>query len=376
MTLLAWLILELTNSPWHVALVGFFNSMPMLLLGLFGGVLADRLNRLVVLIALQVINASASLFLVIMLMTNSVEAWHGYLMIAMIGASWALGTPSRRGLIFDLLGTSGITNAVALDSVGMNGSRMIGPALAGALIATIGVTGGFVVTTICYILGLLILFTIRVQQAEDSIRSSQSVLHNLVEGLRYAKQNRTIFADVCITIIMNFLLFPYMQMVPVLARDVLHVGPTLMGILQGAEGVGALIGALGLASLTSVRYHGRFFVIGSMIALVAMVFFSISSWYIVSFPLLFLMGLGTACFGTMQATIVMISASSEMRGRALGVISLAIGSGPLGSLALGAIADAISPVFAVRAHALIGLILLCMTMLLIPSIMDRTEISR
>jgi MFS family permease len=98
-----------------------------------------------------------------------------------------------------------------------------------------------------------------------------------------------------------------------------------------------------------------------------------SPWYIVSFPLLFLVGMGTSCFGTMQSTIVMLASTDEMRGRALGVISLAIGAGPLGSLVLGAVADAVSPVFAVRTHALIGVILLSLTVLVIPMIMDRTE---
>ncbi|PON15769.1 hypothetical protein C2W62_22015 [Candidatus Entotheonella serta] len=372
MTLLAWLILELSDSPWLVALIGFFSSMPMLLLGLFGGVLADRLNRLRLLVMLQVANTVVSLLMTFVLVTGTVQVWHGYLVVAVAGASWALGTPSRRALLIDLLGTSGITNAVALDSVGMNGSRMIGPALGGALIALIGVTGGFAVTTVSYALGLVLLMTLRVNQVERAPQA-QSVRRNLAEGLRYAGQNPVIKADIYITIIMNFLLFPYMQMVPVLARDVLHVGPTLMGLLQSAEGIGALVGSIVIASIATIRYHGRYFVIGSTIALMALVGFSMSAWYIVSFPLLLLVGMGTACFGTMQSTIVMLSAPDEMRGRALGVISLAIGAGPLGSLVLGAVADAVSPVFAVRTHALLGVILLSLTVLVIPAIMDRTE---
>ncbi len=371
MTLLAWLILELSDSPWLVALIGFFSSMPMLLLGLFGGVLADRLNRLRLLVMLQVANTVVSLLMTFVLVTGTVQVWHGYLVVAVAGASWALGTPSRRALLIDLLGTSGITNAVALDSVGMNGSRMIGPALGGALIALIGVTGGFAVTTVSYALGLVLLMTLRVNQVERAPQA-QSVRRNLAEGLRYAGQNPVIKADIYITIIMNFLLFPYMQMVPVLARDVLHVGPTLMRLLQSAEGIGALVGSIVIASIATIRYHGRYFVIGSPIALMALVGFSMSAWYIVSFPLLLLVGMGTACFGTMQSTIVMLSAPDEMRGRALGVISLAIGAGPLGSL-VGVVADAVSPVFAVRTHALLGVILLSLTVLVIPAIMDRTE---
>jgi MFS family permease len=224
-----------------------------------------------------------------------------------------------------------------------------------------------------YALGLALLMTLRVNQVERLARQSQGVVRNLAEGLRYAGQNPVIKADIYITVIMNFLLFPYVQMVPVLARDVLRVGPTLMGLLQSAEGVGALVGSIAIASFASINYHGRYFVIGSITALLALAGFSMTQWYIVSFPLLFVVGMGTACFGTMQSTIVMLSASDEMRGRALGVISLAIGSGPLGSLALGAVADAVSPVFAIRAHALMGVILLSLTVLVIPAIMDRTE---
>lgn len=373
LTLLAWLILEMTDSPWLVALVGFFSSMPMLVFGLLGGVLADRLHRQRLLVVLQAANVVSNLLLTLVLTTGTVRVWHGYVVILVTGAAWALGFPSRRALIFDLLGTSGITNAVALDSVGMNGSRMVGPALAGAMIALVGVTGGFVLITCCYALGLILLWSLRVQQVERPARSPQSIVRNLVEGFRYVGQHRVILADVYITVIMNFLLFPYMQMIPVLARDVLHVGPTMMGFLLGAEGVGAMIGSIYIAMCALIRYHGRFFVIGSLVALIALFVLSTSRWYIVSFPLLLILGMGTACFGTMQSTIVMLMAGEEMRGRALGVISLAIGAGPLGSLLLGVIADAISPVFALRVHALLGIILLSLTVLLLPAIMDRTE---
>lgn len=135
LTLLAWLILELTDSPWLVALVGFFSSIPMLMFGLLGGVLADRFHRQRLLVVLQVINVVASLLLTFVLAAGMVEVWHGYGVILVTGTSWALGFPARRALIVDLLGSKGIANAVALDAIGMNGSRVIGPAMAGAMIA-------------------------------------------------------------------------------------------------------------------------------------------------------------------------------------------------------------------------------------------------
>ncbi len=373
LTLATWLILELTDSPWLVALVGFFSSMPMLVFGLLGGVLADRVRRQRLLVLLQSANVAFSLLLTLVLAAGVVRIWHVYMVILITGASWALGSPARRALIFDLLGTTDITNAVALDSVGMNVSRMCGPAFAGVLITTMGVTGGFVVVTLIYAVGLLLLWLLRVTQRQGLVRRQQNLGRNVVEGLRYVRQEPMLQAVICITIIMNFLLFPYMQMVPIVARDVLHVDPILMGFLQGGEGFGALVGSLWLASAATIRYHGRVYLVGSIVCVLALLLFSISRWYIVSFPILFILGLGSAGFGTMQSTIVMLVAKEEMRGRALGVVSLAIGAGPLGSLALGAMADAISPIFALRMFALLGMLALGLTTLFLPVIADRTQ---
>lgn len=373
MTLLSWLILELTDSPWLVALVGFFSSVPMLFLGLLGGVLADSVNRQRLMVLTQGANVGVSLMLTLLLSTGAVQVWHAYLAILVTGAGWALDSPARRGLIFDLLGRSGVTNAMALDSVGMNVSRMLGPALSGVLITLVGVGGGYVVVTLSYALSLLLLGSLRVSQIDRPARRQQHVVRDLVEGFHYVRQDRVIQAVICITVLMNFLVSPYMQMVPVIVRDVLHEGPAMMGILQGAEGFGALLGAVTIASAVRLNYHGRVFSGGSLLALLALLIFSISRWYILSFPTLLVLGLGMAGFGTMQSTIVMLVAKEEIRGRALGIVSLAIGAGPLGSLFLGAIASAISPVFALRLNALLGLILLALVSLLLPSITDRTQ---
>ena len=176
----------------------------------------------------------------------------------------------------------------------------------------------------------------------------QPVMRNLLEGIAYVSSNPVILATVLVTLIINLLMFPYVPLVTVVARDVLHVGPTLIGTLQAAEGLGSSVGASLIALAVGLRYHGRVYVGGSLLALLALFAFSVSEWYIVSFPVLFLLGLGMAGFATMQSALVLILAKDEMRGRALGVISLAIGAGPVGSLMIGAVADNISPVFAIR----------------------------
>ena len=145
LTLLGWLVLELTDSPFLVALVGFFGMLPLLILGMVGGVLADRVNKHRILILTQVISCVAAFAMVLLLQTGAIRFWHAYVVMGCTGIGWALDMPSRRSAIHDLVGRAGVTNAMAMDSVGMQASRMIGPALAGALITTVDVVGGYIV---------------------------------------------------------------------------------------------------------------------------------------------------------------------------------------------------------------------------------------
>ncbi len=373
MTLLAWLILDLTDSPFLVALVGFFSSAPMFLLGLVGGVLADRVQRQRLLSLTQGMNVTSSFILTLLLSTSALQVWHAYMAILITGACWALDTPSRRAVIYDLLGLEGVTNAIALDAVGMNASRMCGPALAGFLITLTGVTGGYVVITAFCSIAWMLLWSLRIPQGSRPERRQQSAWRNLLEGFRFVRENQTIKATLYITVVMNVLLFPYVQMVPIIARDILHVDAALMGMLQAAEGLGALVGAVLIASAVRLHYHGRVFLGGSLLALIGLLVFSMSRWYILSLPVLLLLGLGTAGFGAMQSTIIMLAAREEMRGRALGVLSLAIGTGPFGSLFMGATASAIHPVFTLRMNALLGLVALAFIMVFMPALTDRTQ---
>jgi MFS family permease len=373
MTLLAWLILDLTDSPFLVALVGFFSSAPMFLLGLVGGILADRVHRQRLLSLTQGTNVTSSFILTLLLSTGAVQVWHAYMAILITGACWALDTPSRRAVIYDLLGLEGVTNAVALDAVGMNASRMCGPALAGVLITLTGVTGGYVVITFFCSIAWMLLWSLRIPQRPPPERRQQGIWRNLLEGFRFVRGDQTIKATLYITVVMNVLLFPYVQMVPIIARDILHVDAALMGVLQASEGLGALVGAVLIASAVRLHYHGRVFLGGSLLALIGLLVFSMSRWYMLSLPVLLVLGLGTAGFGAMQSTIIMLAAREDMRGRALGVLSLAIGTGPFGSLLMGAAASAMHPVVVIRMNALLGIVSLMFIMMLMPALTARTQ---
>ena len=371
--LLAWMILELTDSPWLVSLVGFFSMLPTLLLGLVGGVLVDRVDRRRLMTLTQGIAVLASCVLALLMLTDTVRVWHAYATMLITGGCWALSFPARRAAIFDLVGPTGVTNAIALDAIGMNGSRMVGPGMAGVLISLTGVAGGSVAVAVCYALSYVFLLPFPAGAGQPRATARQPVMRNLAEGIAYVRSNPVILATVLVTLIINLLMFPYVPMVTVVARDVLHVGPTLIGTLQAAEGLGSSVGAAFIALAVGLRYHGRVYVGGSLLSLLALFAFSVSQWYIVSFPVLFLLGLGMAGFATMQSTLVLILAKDAMRGRALGVISLAIGAGPVGSLLIGAVADNVSPVFAIRIFALTGIMVLSVAVLALPRIMDATR---
>ena len=372
LTLLAWLVLDLTDSAWLVALVGFFLMVPQLILGLVGGVLADSVNRHRLIMSTQAASFFAALVMTWLLMGESESFWHAYLTILVIGIAWALDMPSRRSLVIDMVGRAAVTNAIALDSFGMSASRMLGPALGGLLIALVGVSGGYVVVTLFYLVSLTLVWKLRLSQAKRDTASSAGMAENLVMGLRYVMGHRALLATVLVTLLMNLLFFPYMNLVPVIARDVLHVGPGLMGLLLATDGLGASVGAIVIASAVNVRYHGWIYIGGSMVALLGLLLFSSSPWYALSLLTLLMLGFGAAGFITMQPTLVMLLAKEEMRGKALGVVSLAIGASPLGALFIGAVAGAASPADAIKLNAVLGIVGLVLIGLLMPVLRERT----
>lgn len=381
-TLLVWFVLDLTDSPWKVSLVGFFSMAPLLVLGPIGGVLADRINRQRTLFATHLLNLVAALVMTVLLLSGREVYWHAYIVIVATGTGWSLDNPARRSLILDLVGRSTVTNAVALDSTAMHSSKLVGPLAAGVLIAAIGVEGGYVLVSLLYVVSVLLLWllgssgqirTAAISQRKRFEASSRTpglggIFSNLWEGFQYAKGSTTMLAVLSITVAMNLLLFPYMQMVPVVARDELGVGPLLTGVLMAGDGIGALIGGIMIASIPSLRYHGRFYMAGSLLAMVALLGFSFSQSYMLSFSALLFLGVGVAGFSTMQSTIVMLVTPEQMRGRALGIVTLAIGAGPIGALIVGGLSAAKGAPFALGILAAVGVACIGLVGLTMPAL--------
>ena len=387
MTMLGWFVFEETGSAFLVTLVGFSGMGPLVVLGVFGGVLADRLDKRKLLLCtlfanlLAAVGMAALIFTDLVFAASNLQYWHAYLVMLVGGIGWGLDMPSRRTIVLDVLGRARVNNAIALDSVGMHSSRMLGPLIGGGLISVSlalfidgqGLEAGYAVTLMFFVISAVMMLNVKTpaRDTSTSTQASWNIIRNLVEGIRYVASEATLLAVVLITVFMNLLLFPYQQLIPVVAAEVLYVGPTLMGLLLAFEGLGALTGSVAIASWSNLTHHGRVYLFGSMAGLTMLLLFSFSQWYGVSLALMLMLGLGTAGFGAMQATIILLVARDDMRGRGLGVITLAIGAGPIGGLMLGTMADAMGAPRAMTINAVLGLITVGLVGLLVPSLRGR-----
>jgi MFS family permease len=328
----------------------------LLAFGLFAGLIADRTNRWLVLLCAQAINAVMTSLLLVLLLSNAIQPWHVLLVAFMLGCSTILDMPSRRSLVYDLVGPQHVVSAMSLETINNTVGKFLGPLVGGLMLEMTGFVGVYGLLTAVYLLALGCILQVKITLSAPPA-PAQPIWRSLVTGLQYSWHNRVVLGVLCITVIMNALAFSYAQILPVVARDHLGVGPGLMGLLASADGMGTLIGALLLAAVGNLTAHGRIFALGALLELVCLLAFAISPWYVLSGVLLFGAGLGNAGFSTMQSTIILLSAAPGMRGRAVGVLGLCIGSTPLGLLELGALSAALGAPAAIGVNAAIGLVL-------------------
>jgi MFS family permease len=355
---LGWIALELTHSPFLVALVGFYRSLPLFAFGLIGGVLGDRYDRKRLVWLLQLANVATMAAVAVLLLLDRLAFWQLALAELAMGAFQSFDWPSRRALTLDLVGRDRLANAVALDATGQNISRAVGPLVAGALIQVLNPGSAVALLAGIYLLnGLLIVRLPASAQAAIVVRT-QGVLQSLKAGFGYVLKDQAVVGVLVITVWMNLLFFPYQQLLPVMAVDVLRTDSLGLGILGAADGLGSLIGTTAIATLVGQRRHGLYFWASSLFGAVALLGFAASPTLAVASALLFLGGLGRSGFAVYQTTIILRNSSDEMRGRAMGVLTLAIGVGPFGSLELGALAQAVGTPLAIGLDAALCVILM------------------
>ena len=366
MLVLSWLVLQATDSPFQVGLVLVFSNVPRPFLSLFTGFVADRFSRHRILALAQTINVVSASVLLFLIASEMVQPWHVFVVAFASGVSRSLEDPSRRTAVLDIVGERRLVNGISLDVISNTTGKMIGPILGGILLDTAGFSGAYAFLLAIHSANLALLVTrVKIPRVKrQTVR--EPVFRSLGAAVNYAVHSPTLLGLLYVTVLMNAMAFPMRQFIPVIGRDHLHVGATLVGLLLASEAVGQFAGAAVMAFTRNFQYLGRVYIFGSLVVLAMALLFAWSPWYGLAIILLILGGVGQAGFSTMQNTIPLLAAPPEMRGRMLGLLSVCIGVGtPLGTLEMGAIA-AVSTQWAISGNAMVGLLLILPVVLASP----------
>ena len=354
---LGWLVLTLTGSPFMVGVASFSRALPMMFLGPLAGIIAERVHPGRLLLVTQSLGVAAAAAIAIMFASGLGSFWPLVGLEILLGIVWALDFTIRRTVVYSLIGPARLAAAVSLDTVSMQLAKMAGPLAGGVLLARAGSPGSYLVIALLYAISLG--FVVRLQGAVSAPVPSagESVAQGLALGLREVWGHPLIRGVLIVTIVMNVLVFPYQQMLPVFARDVFRVGPELLGLLLAADGFGALVGALIVASWRGLFEYRAVFGGGALLASVLLLAFALSPVYGLALILLLAIGIAESGFATMQGTIVMLEARDAVRGRALGILSACIGTGPLGTLSIGFFASQVGAPAATTVVTVVALVL-------------------
>jgi MFS family permease len=335
-TALAWFVIELTHSPLAVGLLAFCRFVPFTIFGLFAGVVADRFDNRRLVMATQTASMLVSTALAVLAFRGGAAVWEAYVLAALGGTALVFDAPGRNALTFQMVGREELPNAVALNASLFNGSRVIGPAVAGVLIAAVGVPTCFALNAVSFLAVLAGLFLMRAEELVPVERNAgdKSVLAGAREGLTYALRTPRVRLVLAITTVVSTVGFNFHVLVPVLASSTLHAGPEGLGALSACFGAGALVGALTAAALSRASFKLLVGGIGAFsLALLAL---APQHTVAPAAALLFATGICFTIWTANTQAILQLNAPDNLRGRVLSLYLFAFaGLAPLGGLLAG-----------------------------------------
>jgi len=337
---MSWLIYHLTQSPLLLGAVGFASQIPSFLLSPFAGVWVDRLNKHRLIIITQAIFMILAMILAILTLTGLIQVWHIIVLGVVMGIANSFDMPARQAFIVEMVEDhKDLGNAIALNSSVFNLARLIGPAIAGGLIAFVGESMCFFINAISYIPVIIALSLMRIRFSSTKV-DDVHIFQRLKEGVSYTFGFSPIRTILIFLAIMSFAGMPYMVLMPVFAKDVFHGSAQTLGYLMSASGVGALFGALYLASRKSVLGLGKWIVISAGLFGIGQILFSFVNTVSVALVLLSITGFGMVVHLAASNTVLQTLVDEDKRGRVMSLYTMAfMGTAPFGSLMAGALGD-------------------------------------
>ena len=336
----AWLVLQITDSKVALGTVTMLQFLPITIFVLFAGVIADRVPKRNFLFLTQAVAMSQAFALTALVWSGHVQLWHVYALASVLGFANAFEQPARQALVVELVGRDDVVNAVALNAGMFNAARLVGPAIGGFLIATVGVKGAFLVNGLSFIpvIGALALMKTGEMYRDATTRVRGNPMSELVEGLQYAFRTPSALLIVILVAIVGTFGYNFSVVLPLVDRYVLHRGAVGLGFLTAALGLGAVISALLLAGRQTATKRTLFLGGASFAALFLLV--AISQWYYATLVLLLLVGVSSTAFHATANTTMQLAAPDRLRGRLMALYMLLFaGSTPIGGYMTGQMAE-------------------------------------
>jgi MFS family permease len=349
----SWLVYRLTGSGLLLGAVGFASQIPVFLVAPLGGITADRANRQRIVIATQTASMILAFILAALTLSGKVQVWHIFVLAALLGVVNAFDIPGRQSFLVDMVGKDDLMNAIALNSSMFNGARVIGPAVAGVLVARLGEGWCFFANAVSYIAVIAGLMMMRVH-APARVSAKTSPWEHIVEGFQFVNRTAPIRALLILLGLVSVTGMPYVVLMPIFADKILHnggqefasligshdLGAVRLGILMGAAGVGALLGALTLAVRSGVKGLGRWVTVCCAGFGVSLMLFAFSKSFWLSVALLLPVGYFIMLQMASSNTLIQVMVPDELRGRVMALYSMMfMGMAPVGALLGGALSD-------------------------------------
>jgi len=358
-----WLVLQLTNSPLWLGLLGLSFALPMTVLPLFAGAVVDRVHRIRLLYLTQTLQMFTAFTLAALTWLGLINVWHVLASEFIIGLLLAFDNPARQALIPDMVERRDLLNALSLNSATYNGAALVGPALAGAMLGPFGAGTLFFVNGLSYLAVLIALLAMRDVKLPAK-RPQTSLWESAWRGFDYAWRSRMVLGLLIVSAVSSLFGRSYQVLLPIFARDIWHGGPEAYGLLLASAGAGALVGAFGLAAIREVRRHNLIMLASGLLFSAALIGFALSPNLALGFALLFVAGVTSTVLGTMIATFLQADAPPELRGRVMSLYAITlIGLPSLGALGTGAVAQWLGGTAGAPRAVLISAILLAVVVL-------------
>ncbi len=336
----AWLVYRITKSSLELGSVAFASQIPVFLFAPLGGIIADRHNRQRVVIGTQAASMILAFILSVLTLTNTVRVPHIFVLAILLGVVNAFDIPARQAFLVEMVGRDDLMNAIALNSSMFNGARIVGPAIAGILVASIGEGWCFFGNGVSYVAVIIGLFLIRVQERRKPAEGSH--LQHIIEGFQFARQAVPVRAVLLLLGVVSLVGMPYSVLMPIFADKILHGGARGLGILMGSTGIGALLAALALAAKAGLKGLSRWIAFAAAGFGVSLALFALSRHFWLSTALLIPVGFCMMLESSASNTLLQAMVPDELRGRVISIYSMMfMGMAPFGAFFGGALADRI-----------------------------------